>query len=641
MSSSIPNPFEKINDLPESFIPRLILHFNIDKTLILRDSKKYNSTSLSLLSLFSSLIWGESTLSKYNSKLFKRTYDKLEFYKEKVPENLINYKDFLEDKYKYMTREEHNKLYPNDEDENYKSLSEINFEIEKKKIEELCKLMKPNHPGYYFQKEFLYLRKMLRIDEKIINNYDLEINDDLILNNTFAVEYKSEKDKKKEEKEKNNNNEPVELNDMQKFKLILQNGYYKIILSFFNMFMNLKKNKQDFCIVFRFFGHEEKDIKEFIYEFNMFLQGLHPRFCGYFGFNKFTSNEYIFNYETSNNLGIIYRIESPKDKEKIIDKVFFETLEHPPFNEIERAKKNIDEFYLDPKNPENSIIGYKEYKDIYMFFMEKLNMEKTFVLLDDYSYYINHNKKHGKLYLIDPYDFENLHIFFDSFDKQTDYDDEIDIINVVTKEKMSFDFCKDKFLVNTNIYEAILDSNYFIKKINHCIHNRKSEILKFKNKDFHYNINYTEKEIENNMKQLPSDIYLTMNVLPLLKNALTMCELVRPKDPIVFIANYMLMNKQSVKNLGNIIKENNYNKPEEKFEGDEIVYTQEERDEMNEEENKVKEEEEEMERLEDEKRKEEEEKKRKEEEERKKKEEESGGKKSKRVTRSNFNKKKK
>ena len=151
MSSSIPNPFEKINDLPESFIPRLILHFNIDKTLILRDSKKYNSTSLSLLSLFSSLIWGESTLSKYNSKLFKRTYDKLEFYKEKVPENLINYKDFLEDKYKYMTREEHNKLYPNDEDENYKSLSEINFEIEKKKIEELCKLMKPNHPGYYFK----------------------------------------------------------------------------------------------------------------------------------------------------------------------------------------------------------------------------------------------------------------------------------------------------------------------------------------------------------------------------------------------------------------------------------------------------------------------------------------------------------
>ena len=120
-----------------------------------------------------------------------------------------------------------------------------------------------------------------------------------------------------------------------------------------------------------------------------------------------------------------------------------------------------------------------------------------------------------------------------------------------------------------------------------------------------------------------------------------MCDLVRPKDPIVFIANYMLMNKESVKNLGNIIKENNYNQPEEKFESDEIVYTQEERDEMNEEENKVKEEEEEMERLEDEKRKEEEEKKRKEEEERKKKEEESGGKKSKRVTRSNFNKKKK
>ena len=638
MSSSIANPFERVNDLPEGYIPRLILHFNIDKTLILRNSIKYNSTSLSLLSLFSSLIWGEPTLSKYNSKQFKRTYDKLEFFKEKVPQNLINYKEFLEDKYKYMTREEHNKLYSNDEDENYKSLSEINFEIEKKKIDELCKIMKPNHPGYYFQKEFLHLRKLLRLDEKIINNYDLEINDDLILLNTFAVEYKSEKEKKKEKN--NNNDEKPELNDLQKFKLILQNGYYKIILSFFNMFMNLKKNKQDFCIVFRFFGHEEKDIKEFIYEFNMFLQGLHPRFCGYFGFNKFTANEYIFNYETSNNMAIIYRLDNPKEKEKIIDKVFFETIEHPPFNELERSKKNIDEFYLDPKNPENSIIGYKEYKDIYSVFMEKINTEKTFILLDDYSYYINHNKTHGKLYLIDPYDFDNLHIFFDTYENQNDFN-KIDIINVVTKEKMSYEFCKDKFIVNTNIYEAILDSDYFIKKINQCIHNRKSEILKNKNKDFHYNINYTPKEIENNIKQLPSDIYLSMNVLPLLKNALSMCELVRPQDPIVFIANYMLMNKNSIKNLGDIIKENNYNQPEEKFEDEDIIYTKEERDEMNEEENKVKEEEEEFERLENEKRKEEEEKKRQEEEERKKKEEESGGKKSKRVTRSNFNKKKK
>ena len=57
------------------------------------------------------------------------------------------------------------------------------------------------------------------------------------------------------------------------------------------------------------------------------------------------------------------------------------------------------------------------------------------------------------------------------------------------------------------------------------------------------------------MNHLPGDIYLEMTVLPLLQNALSKCEMIRPPDPISFIANFMLMNKDMAKNLEDIIKE--------------------------------------------------------------------------------------
>ena len=50
--------------------------------------------------------------------------------------------------------------------------------------------------------------------------------------------------------------------------------------------------------------------------------------------------------------------------------------------------------------------------------MEKLTQNCSFVILDDYSYYVSHGNKHGKLLLIDPYDTETLQIFFDGNEYQ-------------------------------------------------------------------------------------------------------------------------------------------------------------------------------------------------------------------------------
>ena len=61
--------------------------------------------------------------------------------------------------------------------------------------------------------------------------------------------------------------------------------------------------------------------------------------------------------------------------------------------------------------------------------------------------------------------------------------------------------------------------------------------------------------VEKEMQKLPGDVYLEMSILPLLHNAINMCNMIRPPDPINFIANFMLMNKDKAKNIEEIIKE--------------------------------------------------------------------------------------
>jgi len=69
-----------------------------------------------------------------------------------------------------------------------------------------------------------------------------------------------------------------------KFRRIFKNSFHKIVLSFFSVISSLRKSKREFSILFRFFGHDDEEIEEFVYEFNSFCEGVHPRFCGNHGF---------------------------------------------------------------------------------------------------------------------------------------------------------------------------------------------------------------------------------------------------------------------------------------------------------------------------------------------------------------------
>jgi len=434
----------------------------------------------------------------------------------------------------------------------------MNKERKSQKIQELCDIVETNHAGSKFKRMFEDMRKKLRVDEKIQVDLNLKLDNTKLDEKTL--------------------NEPItqkfnELNEdadrKEKFRTVFRNSYHNIIISFFNMLINLKKIKQDFAIVFRFFGHDKSDIEELVYEYNCFCDCLHPRYCGDYGYNKIKfdvekdKKDFRIDTKTQEFMGVSYRGEGDQEEKFVIN-----SMKHPSNEDLlNNDKINLNEFYNIENNNQNENNENADnndnlkpeintgYKDAYLSFMGKLTQNCTFCILDDYNYYLKHENKHGKLLLVDPYDIDTLQIFFDvDLHKNPD---KIDIIDVVTKKNIPLNECLNKFVVNVEPYRAIIDINYFNHKIEECVNNRKEEITKMQGKqtiqpieDENFNA-YMQEEF----KKMPGDLYLKMTVLPLLHTALNMCEIVRPSDPIAFISNFMLINKGTNKTMEDLVKE--------------------------------------------------------------------------------------
>ena len=489
-------------------------------------------------------------MNKKGEEYFKVEHKQLEFDKNNIEEGLISFAQYLNEKYHPLSQEEYDSL-----EQKEKSLEEMNMERKSQKIRELCDIVEANHAGSKFKRMFEDMRKKLRVDEKIQVDLNLKLDNTKLDEKTL--------------------NEPVtqkfnELNEdadrKEKFRTVFRNSYHNLIISFFNMLINLKKIKQDFAIVFRFFGHDESDIEELVYEYNCFCDCLHPRYCGDYGYNKIKfdvekdKKDFRINTKTQEFMGVSYRGERDEDEKFVIN-----SMKHPSNEDLlNNDKINLNEFYNTENNNQNENADNNNnlkpeintgYKDAYLSFMGKLTQNCTFCILDDYNYYLKHENKHGKLLLVDPYDIDTLQIFFDvDLHKNPD---KIDIINVVTKKNIPLNECLNKFVVNVEPYRAIIDINYFNHKIEECVNNRKEEIIRMQGKqtiqpieDENFNI-YMQEEL----KKMPGDLYLKMTVLPLLHNALNMCEIVRPSDPIAFISNFMLINKGTNKTMEDLVKE--------------------------------------------------------------------------------------
>ena len=424
----------------------------------------------------------------------------------------------------------------------------MNKERYSQKIRELCDIVEANHAGTKFKRMFEDMRKKLRVDEKIQVDLNLKLDnsklDEKTLNEPISPKF---------------NELSEDADRKEKFRTVFRNSYHNLIISFFNMLINLKKIKQDFAIVFRFFGHDDSDIEELVYEYNCFCDCLHPRYCGDYGYNKIKfdvekdKKDFRIDTKTQEFMSVSYRGEQEEDEKLVLN-----SMKHPSNEELENGNINLEEYYsTNAQSEENKLnpeinTGYKE---AYLSFMGKLTQNCTFCILDDYYFYKKHDNKHGKLLLIDPYDIDTLQIFFDTDLHKNP--EKIDVIDVVTKKKIPLENCLNKYVVNVEPYRAIIDINYFNHKIEECVNIRKEEINIMQGKqsvqpieDENLNLN-----IQQELKKMPGDLYLKMTVLPLLHNALNMCEIVRPSDPIAFISNFMLINKGTSKTMEDLIKE--------------------------------------------------------------------------------------
>ena len=452
----------------------------------------------------------------------------------------MSFAQYLNEKFHPLTQEEYDSL-----EQKEKTLEEMNTERKSQKIRELCDIVEANHAGSKFKRMFEDMRKKLRVDEKIQVDLNLKLDntklDEKTLNEPVTPKF---------------NELSEDADRKEKFRNVFRNSYHNLIISFFNMLINLKKIKQDFAIVFRFFGHDDSDIEELVYEYNCFCDCLHPRYCGDYGYNKIKfdvekdKKDFRINTKSQEFMSVSYRGENEEQEKFVLN-----SMKHPSNEELDNNPNiNLEEFYSPNENNEINPEINTGYKEAYLSFMGKLTQNCTFCILDDYNFYKKHDNKHGKLLLLDPYDIDTLQIFFDvDLHKNPE---KIDIIDVVTKKLIPLDSCLNKFVVNVEPYRAIIDINYFNHKIEECVNNRKEEITKMQGKQTAFPIEEEAFELnQEELKKIPGDLYLKMTVLPLLHNALNMCEMVRPSDPIAFISNFMLINKGTSKTMKDLIKE--------------------------------------------------------------------------------------
>lgn len=189
-----------------------------------------------------------------------------------------------------------------------------------KKAKLICDIVEPSNPGFKFKKQFEDMRKKLRVDDKIQQDFGLKL-DNTKLDEKLLLTKEETKFTQLKEEDKLTEKKT-------KFRRIFKNSYHKIILSFYGMMISLRKAKRDFCIVFRFFGHDDEDIEEFFYEFNSFCEGDHPRYCGDHGFPKmrFDGSKGVKDYRIHpsdvadyENVAVIYRNAEEKNETIVLD----------------------------------------------------------------------------------------------------------------------------------------------------------------------------------------------------------------------------------------------------------------------------------------------------------------------------------
>lgn len=314
-------------------------------------------------------------------------------------------------------------------------------------------------------------------------------------------------------------------------------GRYNIIPSFFRTLMYLKKNKQEFSVVFRTFG---QDLKKAVHEFDKFAKGEHPCFNGRNGMPVVKmdgakgTKDFRFN-APDEQIAHLYRT-GPNVNETVL----VQGKDH-----VRVANDQIN--MID----DDSILT-RDHLEIYTQIIEVLKKHSVMGIQDDFPSYdaTGRENDRGKLLMVDQADYNTQHIFFDD---NADSAEEciVDVRDLITGEPLPYKKFMDMYVVKVHPHKAILESDYFVKQIEMCEAKRDEEIRRMEAGIAEEQYELVNKKVDQEtewekLQKLPDADYLMKTVLPVLYMGMRTVDLERPNAPLEYLAMYLLKNQDKV-----------------------------------------------------------------------------------------------
>jgi len=285
-----------------------------------------------------------------------------------------------------------------------------------------------------------------------------------------GLQVEEEEEKEQEAAEEDEDIDPAQLAEIERKKqekkmnaILFGEGKYYLIPSFFRMIMYLKKKKEEFSIVFNSYGVELDNV---VYEFNKFCQGEHPCFNG-------RNNTPLVKVDGSKNQKDL-RFKEPTQRVCLYrqGEEINETVMVTGGND--RCKDMAQVNMIDETDDVQVI---RDHLEIFTHTLETLKKYGSMSVSHDYQAWRDSGFKNScaKLMMIDQADYQTQHIFFD--DNADDGEDCIvDVRDVITGEKVAQNKYMDMYVVKVHPHKAILEPEYFIKKIEECEMKRDEEI---------------------------------------------------------------------------------------------------------------------------------------------------------------------
>ncbi|CAG9326290.1 unnamed protein product [Blepharisma stoltei] len=488
---------------------RLILHMDMNNTVIMKDEANGYSLDFTLSKILASECWG-NIVEKEGAKIWKLNFNQLSFLRPDPA--LVSYDEFADMQYPQKTPEE----------EPDPARRQV---LNKENKISYCKLISeftlPGKPGYKFKSLFDKMQRCLSIPKPICDDYGLIPTDE---------------EEKKEEDTEEKKIVITDEEDRDIIKQLFYGGKWLLIPSFYRMIQELKKSKREFSIVFRTFGSELSNV---IDEFNLFCKGNHPLFNGKHGTprlrfdGKSKSRDMIIE---DYNKGYISR--NPGSEDILV----LGTLNRHPNSE------DPEEYHAGAMD-EGIVSIYRDFPSIQVAIQERLHRTASMAISDDFDYWYQNGKQseYGKLLLIDQTDYSTLQIFFDD-NIGVDYGRIVDVRDVVTGEPIPYKKAINKFIFRVDPYRAIVEADYFYKSILGCEENWNEDIRKTEAGEVDEDKGVVEEISEwDKLQQAPTEEYLSRVILPVLLPGLQVLDIERPDDPISFLALYVLKHQDMIK----------------------------------------------------------------------------------------------